>query len=97
MALVAEWTTMSTPWSSGRWPNGVAKVESTTVMGPAMAPSSSRSTRSSRGLAGVSAQTSIVLPGMTASCIAPGDVPSTKVTSIPKRGHMAWSTSWVAA
>ena len=63
MALVAECTTRSTPWSSGRWTSGVAKVESTTVIGPAMAPISSRSTRSSRGLAGVSAMTSVVLPG----------------------------------
>ena len=55
MALVAECTTRSTPWSSGRCTSGVAKVESTTVIGPAMAPSSSRSTRSRRGLAGVSA------------------------------------------
>ena len=33
MALVAECTTRSTPWSRGRWASGVAKVESTTVIG----------------------------------------------------------------
>jgi hypothetical protein len=33
-ALVAECRTRSTPWSSGRWISGVAKVESTTVIGP---------------------------------------------------------------
>ena len=52
-----------------------------------MAPISSRSTRSRRGLAGVSAMTSVVLPGMTAAAKAPGSVASTKVTSMPKRGQ----------
>ena len=46
IALVAECTTRSTPWASGCCASGVAKVESTTVIGPAIAPSSSRSTRS---------------------------------------------------
>ena len=63
MPLVAECRTRSTPWASGCWPSGVAKVESTQVTGPLMAPTSSRSTRSRRGLAGVSAKTSVVLPG----------------------------------
>ena len=97
MAFVAECTTRSTPWSSGRWISGVAKVESTTVIGPAMAPTSSRSTMSRRGLAGVSAMTSVVLPGMTAAAKAPGSVASTKVTSMPNRGQAVWSRSWVPA
>ena len=67
-----------TPWSRGRWPSGVANVESTTVIGPAIAPSWSRSTRSRRGLAGVSASSTIVLPGRTAASHASGSVPSTK-------------------
>ena len=33
--LVAAWSTRSTPWSSGRCTVGPAKVESTTVIGPA--------------------------------------------------------------
>ena len=44
---------------------------------------SSRSTRSRRGLAGVSANTTIVFPGITASANAFGSVASTKVTSMP--------------
>ena len=61
---------------------------------------------SRRGLAGVSASTSIVFPGTTASANAPGWVPSTKVTSIPNRGQAVcrnncvpayswrWATMW---
>ena len=97
MALVAECTTRSTPWSRGRCTSGVAKVESTTVIGPAMAPSSSRSTRSRRGLAGVSANTRVVLPGRIASANDPGTVASTNVTSMPKRGQAVCSSSWVPA
>ena len=41
----------------------MANVESTTVIGPAIAPSSARSTTSSFGFAGVSAHTSTVFPG----------------------------------
>jgi hypothetical protein len=48
-------------------------------------------------LAGVSAHTSTVLPGRTAAVKALGSVPSTKVTSMPKRGQAAWSRSWVPA
>ncbi len=97
MALVAECTTRSTPCSRGRWPSGVAKVESTTVTGPAREPISSRSTRSSRGLAGVSATTRVVFPGRTAAAKAPGSVASTKVTSMPNRGHAVCSSSCVPA
>ena len=61
--LVAAWSTRSTPWSSGRCTVGPAKVESTTVIGPAMAPTASRSTSDSAGLAGVSTKTTCVLPG----------------------------------
>ena len=75
------------PCRKGCWPIGVANVESTTVNGPLTAPSSSRSMRSSRGLDGDSAMTSIVLPGRTASTKAPGCVPSTTVCSMPSRAH----------
>ena len=61
MPLVAAWSTRSTPWSSGRCTVGPAKVESTTVIGPAMAPIASRSTSDSAGLAGVSTNTTCVL------------------------------------
>ena len=92
MPFVAEWSTRSAPWARGCWPSGVAKVESTQVTGPLMAPISSRSTRSRRGFAGVSASTSVVFPGRTAAAKAPGSVPSTSVTSMPKRGQMPSST-----
>jgi len=39
--------------------------------------------------------TSIVRPGMTASANAPGSVPSTKVTPMPKRGQAVCNSSWV--
>ena len=68
-------------------PIGVANVESIIVNGPRTAPRSSRSTRSRRGFDGDSATTSIVVPGCTASANAPGVVPSTQVTSMPKRAH----------
>ena len=87
MPLVAECSTTSTPWSCGRWTIGVAKVESTAVNGPPIAPSSSRSVSASCGLAGDSARTRTVRPGRTAAASSPGTVASTKVTSIPKRGH----------
>ncbi len=87
MPFVAEWSTRSTPSVSGCWRIGVAKVESTSVNGPSMAPSSARSVRASCGLAGVSAITSTVRPGATASANAPGTVASTNVTSMPKRAH----------
>ena len=95
--LVAEWRTRSTPWASGVCPSGVANVESTTVKALPIAPRASRSTRSNRGLAGVSANTSIVLPGTTAAANASGSVPSTKVTSMPSRGQAVWKNSWVPA
>ena len=72
--FVAECSERWTPWASGCWPSGVAKVESTTVIGPRSEPSSSRSTSSRRGLDGVSASTSIVRPGRTAAANAPGSV-----------------------
>ncbi len=74
---------------------GVAKVESTAVNGPVMAPSSSRSVSASCGLAGVSATTSMVRPGRTASANAPGSVASTNVTSMPNRGQTPCRKSWV--
>ena len=92
---MAECTTRSTPNSAGLWASGVANVESTTVIGPAMAPTSARSITSSLGLAGDSAITSTVRPGMTASAKAPGSVPSTKVTPMPKRGQAVCSSSCV--
>ena len=49
----------------------------------------------SLGLAGVSAKHRVVLPGITAASHASGSVPSTNVTSMPKRGHTAWNSSWV--
>ena len=70
--MVAECSTRSMPWRSGCWPIGVANVESRSVNGPLIAPSSSRSTRSSRGFDGLSASTSIVRPGRTAAANAPG-------------------------
>ena len=90
MALVAECTTRSTPWSSGRWTRGVANVESTTVIGPLMAPNASRSTRSSRGLAGVSANTSTVLPGRTAAVerVGVGAVDERDVDAEPRAGRL---------
>ncbi|CAB4774418.1 unannotated protein [freshwater metagenome] len=87
IALVAECSTSETPNSRGRWIIGVAKVESTTVNGPRRLPSSSRSASASLGLDGVSARTSIVRPGRTASRKAPGSVASTSVTSIPNLGQ----------
>ena len=74
---------------------GVANVESTSLNGPVMAPSSARSVRASCGLAGVSAMTSIVRPGRTASANAPGTVASTSVTSMPKRAHAPCRNSCV--
>ena len=106
MPLVAECSERCTPWASGCWPSGVANVESTTVNGPRRAPSSSRSTSSSRGLEGVSASTSIVRPGCTAAANAPGSVPSTRVRPMPMRAHgpcrnasvpaynWRWATMW---
>ena len=88
---------MCTPCASGCWPSGVANVESTTVNGPRSAPSSSRSTSSRRGLDGVSASTSIVRPGRTAAANAPGSVPSTSVSSMPKRWHGPWRKARVPA
>ena len=85
--LVAAWSTRSTPWSSGRCTVGPAKVESTTVMGPLIAPIASRSTSDRAGLAGVSTKTTCVLPGRMAAVMASASVPSTKVTSMPKRGR----------
>ena len=38
-------------------------------------------------MAGVSTNTSCVLPGRTAAATASASVPSTKVTSMPSRGH----------
>ena len=97
-ALVAECTTRSTPWSSGRWTSGVAKVESTTVIGPGdgadlvevdeVEPRVGRRLgEHQHGLAGHAP------PRRT----RPGSVPSTKVTSMPKRGHTVCSSSWVPA
>ena len=106
MPFVAECSDRCTPCASGCWPSGVANVESTTVNGPRSAPNSSRSTSSSRGFDGVSASTSIVRPGRTAAANAPGAVPSTNVTSMPKRAHgpcrnasvaayrLRWATMW---
>jgi hypothetical protein len=94
------------PWRSGCWMIGVAKVESHTVMGPAMAPTASRSTTSRRGLAGVSTNTTWVLPGRTAAAMASVSVPSTNVTLMPNRGACIvssadvtekicrWATMW---
>ena len=66
---------------------GPPNVESTTVIGPLMAPSASRSTSDSAGLAGVSAKITCVRPGITAAAMAAASVPSTNVTSIPNRGR----------
>ena len=58
-------------------------------------------------MAGVSASASTVRPGSTASAKAPGRVPSTSVTSMPKRGQTEpsscrvppyiwrWATMWL--
>ncbi len=71
---------------AGCWRAVVARVESTTVIGPPIAPTSSRSTMSTRGFAGVSAITSIVRrPDRLGERTRTR--PSTKVTSMPKRWH----------
>jgi hypothetical protein len=64
---------------------GVAKVESTTVNGAPMEPTSSRSARASDGFAGVSAITNMVRGVVAARVKAPGSVASTKVTEMPMR------------
>src|SRR5581483_5066898 len=85
---------------------GGANVLSHTVNGPVIEPIASRSITSRPGLAGDSTNTSCVLPGRTAARTASVAVASTKVTSMPKRGHSivkswlvtenveAWATMW---
>ena len=72
---------------SGCWPIGVANVESSDGERPADGAELARSMRSRRGFDGLSAITSIVRPGRTASAKAPGCVPSTTVCSMPSRAH----------
>ena len=67
----------------------MANVESTTVNGPGMPATASMSVSDRAGLAGVSTNTSWVRPGRTASANCCGSVPSTNVTSMPKRGTWA--------
>jgi hypothetical protein len=74
----------------------VANVESTTVMGPGIAATAAMSASDKAGLPGVSRKTSCVLPGRTASMISSVRVPSTTVTSIPKRGQWARNRADVA-
>ena len=90
MPLVAAWSTRSAPSSSGRCTTGVAKVESTTVNGPGIARHRLEvDERRAPGWPGVSTNTSWVVPGRTASANCCGSVPSTNVTSMPKRGQWA--------
>ena len=94
IALVAEWNTRCTPNSCGFWTAGDAIVESTTVNGPARAPSASRSTMPIAGFAGVSHHTSCVGFSATAARRASASKASTSATSMPKRSHVRVS-SWL--
>ncbi len=85
--LVAACITMSMPCTSVCCTGGGANVLSHTVNGPWIEPMASRSTMLSPGFAGVSTNTSCVLPGRTARCTASLSVASTNVTSMPSRGH----------
>ena len=96
MPLVAECSTTSTPWSCGRWTIGVAKVESTAVNGPAdraqLVEVGERQLRVGRGLG----QDEHGAPGPhRRGQFARAPCASTKVTSMPKRGHTPCRNSWV--
>ncbi len=83
--LVAEWTTMSKPSSSGRCTQGLAKVLSAAQRMPRARQISAiarRSARRSSGLVGVSTQTSLV-SGVSAACRRAGSVRSTKLKRWP--------------
>ena len=84
--LVAECITRSAPCSSGRVSTGVAAVESTATSAPTACASSAVAAMSvtvHSGLAGVSIQTSFVVPGRRAACTAVGSVMSMSSTSSP--------------
>ena len=99
MPLVAECRTRSTPVIESR-PLAERRREGGVDHGhrPRMAPSSSRSTRSSLGAGRGLGHDEHGLAGRTAAAKkAPGSVPSTKVTSMPKRGQGHLQSSWVPA
>jgi len=77
---------MSAPRSSGRCRTGVPQVLSTAQIAPprcAIAATAAMSTTRSKGLDGVSTQTSFVL-GCIARSMAPGSVMSASDTSMPQ-------------
>ena len=86
--LVAACSTRSTPWSSGRCTVGPAKVESTTVIGPADGADRRRG-RPARapGWPASPRTRPASCPGRMAAAMASASVPSTKVTSMPNRGR----------
>src|SRR5262245_22802413 len=97
------------PWSSERCTGGGAIVLSTTVNGPAIAPSASRSTMSMPAGADDATHTVSVWPGLIALTTFGGSVASTNDTSMLSRGHsivnnwcvtenvFAWATMWSPA
>ena len=85
--LVAECITRSAPSAIGRVSTGVATVLSTASRAPASCASSAAAAMSviaQVGLAGVSIQTSLVLPGRSAAAIASRSLASTRSTTRPR-------------
>ncbi len=81
--------TRSAPSTSGRVNTGVAAVESTASFAPArcaIAAMPAMSLTVHSGLAGVSIQTSFVLPRLTAARTALRSLVSTRSTVMPRRG-----------
>ena len=90
--LVAECSTTSAPCSSGRMPNGVARVASTTVRTPccrAAAASAGRSGTTSIGLVGSSSQS-------IAACGSASIAAAVSVTSTV-RSDSRPSSTWVSS
>ncbi len=88
MCLVAEYTTMSAPSSSGRWYIGVENTLSTISRAPALCDSSATawmSTRSSIGFDGLSRKVTVAGRDNALSH-APRSVPFTNSISTPQRG-----------
>ena len=85
--LVPECMTTSAPSAMGCVSTGVCTVESTASSAPAwwaMLAASAMSVMVQSGLAGVSIQTSFVLPGRRPARMAAGSPASTKVASMPR-------------
>ncbi len=91
MNLVAEWTTMSAPCSSGRSSHGVATVLSTISGTPnpwAISDTPGRSRKSFFGLPMVSAKNALVSGRMARRHSSRSSGSSTKVTSMPSLGRV---------